>query len=63
MGRRLNEMEPLLAQSKRPSPLDQHVHDLSPTEAKVVEDYFARIRAHSARRASIGSRDAARTAG
>jgi len=41
---RLNEMEPLLAQGKRPSPLDQHVHDLSPTEAKVVEDYFARIR-------------------
>ena len=41
---RLNELEPLLAQGKRPSPLDQHVHDLSPTEAKVVEDYFARIR-------------------
>ena len=41
---RLNEMEPMLAQSKRPSPLDQRVHDLSPTEAKVVEDYFARIR-------------------
>jgi len=41
---RLNEMEPMLAQSKRRSPLDQHVHDLSPTEAKVVEDYFARIR-------------------
>lgn len=41
---RLNEMEPMLAQSKRPSPLDQHVHDLSPTEAKVVEDYFTRIR-------------------
>jgi GTP-binding protein EngB required for normal cell division len=41
---RLNELEPLLAQSKRPSPLDQYAHDLSPTEAKVVEDYFARIR-------------------
>lgn len=41
---RLNEMEPLLAEGKRPSPLDQHVHDLSPTEAKVAEDYFARIR-------------------
>ncbi|MCR4414384.1 MAG: dynamin family protein [Thermoguttaceae bacterium] len=41
---RLNEMEPLLAQGKRPSPLDPYVHDLSPTEAKVVEDYFARIR-------------------
>ena len=41
---RLNEIEPLLAQGKRPSPLNPHVHDLSPTEAKVVEDYFARIR-------------------
>jgi GTP-binding protein EngB required for normal cell division len=41
---RLDEMEPLLAQGKRPSPLNRHVHDLSPTEAKVVEDYFARIR-------------------
>ena len=41
---RLDEMEPLLAQGKRPSPLDRHVGDLSPTEAKVVEDYFARIR-------------------
>ncbi len=41
---RLNEMEPMLAQSKRPSPLDERIHDLSPTEAKVVEDYFARIR-------------------
>lgn len=41
---RLSEMEPLLAQGKRPFPLDQHVHDLSPTEVKVVEDYFARIR-------------------
>jgi len=41
---RLNEMEALLAQARRPSPLNQHVQDLSPTEAKVVEDYFARIR-------------------
>lgn len=41
---RLTEMEPLLAQGKRSSPFNQHVHDLSPTEAKVVEDYFARIR-------------------
>lgn len=44
MESRLNEMEPLLAQAKRPSPLDRHVHDLSPAEAKVMEDYFARIR-------------------
>jgi hypothetical protein len=41
---RLSQMEPLLAQDKRPSPLDQHIHDLSPAEAKAVEDYFARIR-------------------
>ncbi|MGO8745126.1 MAG: dynamin family protein [Thermoguttaceae bacterium] len=41
---RLTEMEALLAEGKRPSPLSQHVNDLSPTEAQVVEDYFARIR-------------------
>jgi len=41
---RLTELEPLLVQGKRRSPLAQHVDDLSPTEAKVVEDYFARIR-------------------
>ncbi|MBN2560455.1 MAG: dynamin family protein [Phycisphaerae bacterium] len=41
---RLGEIEPLLARVKRSAPLDEHVHDLSPTEAKVVEDYFARIR-------------------
>ena len=41
---RLNEMEPLLSQGKRPSPLNQYAHYLSPTEAKVVEDYFDRIR-------------------
>ncbi len=41
---RLREMEALLAQGSQPSPLDQHVYDLSPTETKVVQDYFARIR-------------------
>jgi len=41
---RLGEMEHLLAQGGRRSPLNQYVHDLSPTEAKVVENYFARIR-------------------
>jgi len=41
---RLSEMEPLLAQGKRPSALNQYIHDLSPTETEVVEDYFARIR-------------------
>jgi len=41
---RLSEMEPLLAQGKRQSPLSQHVNDLSPSEAKAVVDCFARIR-------------------
>jgi hypothetical protein len=42
--RRLSEMEPLLALGKRPSPLSQHLNDLSPSEAKAVVDCFARIR-------------------
>lgn len=41
---RLNEMDLLLAQGKRRSPLDRQVDDLAPTEAQVVRDYFARIR-------------------
>lgn len=41
---RLSEMEPLLAQGKRSSPLSQHVSDLSPGEAKAVAECFARIR-------------------
>lgn len=41
---RLKEMESLLPPGKRSSPLDQYLYDLSPSEAKVVEDYFARIR-------------------
>jgi len=41
---RLSEMEPLLTQGKRSSPLGQHVNDLSPGEAKAVADCFARIR-------------------
>ena len=41
---RLQQMESLLAQGTRPSPLSGCVGDLSPTEAKVVEDYFVRIR-------------------
>jgi len=41
---RLQEMESLLVQGARPSPLSRCVGDLSPTEIKVVEDYFARIR-------------------
>lgn len=41
---RLKQMETLLVQGARPSPLSGCVGDLSPTEAKVVEDYFVRIR-------------------
>lgn len=42
--RRLAELEPLLVPEARPSPFSRHVSDLSPTEAKVVGDYFERIR-------------------
>ena len=41
---RLSEIEPLLGQGKRSSPLSKHVNDLSPSEAKAVMDCFARIR-------------------
>jgi uncharacterized protein YejL (UPF0352 family) len=41
---RLSEMESLLAQNKRPSPLSEHVNDLSPSEVKTITDCFARIR-------------------
>jgi GTP-binding protein EngB required for normal cell division len=40
--RRLADMEAMLAQSA--SPFADIVNDLSPTEARVVRDYFARIR-------------------
>lgn len=40
----LREMEGLLLRVGDPSPLDQHVPDLSPSEVKVVEDHFQRIR-------------------
>jgi GTP-binding protein EngB required for normal cell division len=39
------EIEALLAQGEVPSPFSQYVNDLSPTEAKVVRDYFGRLRA------------------
>ncbi len=42
--RRMSELESLLVPDARPSPFSPHVNDLSPTEAKVVGDYFARIR-------------------
>ena len=41
---RLDEIDPLLVPGRRSSPLSQYAYDLSPTEAKVVEDYFDRIR-------------------
>ena len=41
---RLNEMEPMLTQGKRPSPLGKYVNDLSPSEAKAIIDCFARVR-------------------
>jgi GTP-binding protein EngB required for normal cell division len=43
--RRMAEFEAMLAQGDRPSPFSQYVNDLSPTESKVVQDYFARLRA------------------
>jgi GTP-binding protein EngB required for normal cell division len=42
--RRMAEFEAMLAQGERPSPFSQYVNDLSPTERKVVQDYFARLR-------------------
>jgi GTP-binding protein EngB required for normal cell division len=42
--RRMAELEAMIAQSIIASPFSQLVNDLSPTESKVVRDYFARIR-------------------
>lgn len=44
LHRRMAEMEALLAQSAVPTPFSQHINDLSPTEARVVQDYFSRAR-------------------
>jgi GTP-binding protein EngB required for normal cell division len=41
---RLANMEAMLAQSLIDSPFSQYVNDLSPTERKVIQDYFGRIR-------------------
>ena len=41
---RLADMESILAQSLIESPFFQYVNDLSPTERKVIQDYFGRIR-------------------
>ena len=42
--RRMAELEALLGPSLKPTPFSGYVNDLSPTEAKVVQDYFARVR-------------------
>jgi GTP-binding protein EngB required for normal cell division len=43
--RRLAEMEAILGHSQTPTPFSLYTNDLSPTERKVVQDYFARLRA------------------
>lgn len=43
--RRLAEFESILVQRLISSPFSQYVDDLSPTEAKVIHDYFNRLRA------------------
>jgi hypothetical protein len=42
--RRMSELEALLTPGTKPTPFSGYVNDLSPTEAKVVQDHFARIR-------------------
>jgi GTP-binding protein EngB required for normal cell division len=42
--RRMAELEAMIAQAGISSPFSQFVGDLSPTEIKVVLDYFARVR-------------------
>lgn len=44
IDQRMADLEALLGQATSPSPLSRYVNDLGPTEAKVVRDYFARIR-------------------
>jgi GTP-binding protein EngB required for normal cell division len=42
--RRMAELEALLIPGAKPTPFAGYVNDLSPTEAKVIQDYFDRIR-------------------
>ena len=42
--RRMAELEALLIPGTKPTPFSGYVNDLSPTEAKVAQDYFTRIR-------------------
>lgn len=41
---RLAELESTLVQSLAESPFFQYINDLAPTERKVIQDYFVRIR-------------------
>src|SRR5208337_3740271 len=43
--KRMAELEALLVESATSSPFSQSVKDVSPTECRVVQDHFARIRA------------------
>lgn len=45
LHKKMAELEGLMSEGAKPSPFSHYVPDLSPTEAKVVRDYFARIRA------------------
>jgi GTP-binding protein EngB required for normal cell division len=42
--RRMSDLEALLQPGERPSAFSEYVNDIAPTEAKVLRDYFARIR-------------------
>ena len=44
LHQRMADMEAMLIQSLDSSPFSRYVNDLSPTEAKVVRDYFGRLR-------------------
>jgi len=51
IDKQMAELEALIVQSGMPSPFSPSVRDLSPTECRVVQDHFARIR--SAMRAHL----------
>ena len=42
--RRMEELEARLTPGAKPTPFSGYLNDLSPTEARVVQDYFTRIR-------------------
>ena len=44
LHQRMADLEALLTQSLDSSPFSRYVNDLSPTEAKVIRDYFGRLR-------------------